>query len=317
MTSPLDLVRPAAVAAPDRAPSSRRRIAVVAAGVLAGFAAAVLWSAKLVDDLIGARVADGLLGDDAAHTTLTGGVTGAVFAFVIGLAGTFTACNIAAFSAVGPMLAADRRGITRLRSALTEVGWLSLGMVAVAAVYGAVGAAVGDGLPQLSTATVGHGMPVRIVQSMIVFAALGLVFLWLGLGAIGVVPDVLGRLSARRPHAPTVLMGALIGAFLIGRPYPLFFRLFQEAAHDHDPFFGALAFTLTAVGNIVVLAVAYLLLATIAGPAPWRWLAARPHRLATVTAVALLAGGSFMLFYWGVRLPARFDYGWFPASPWG
>jgi hypothetical protein len=29
----------------------------------------------------------------------------------------------------------------------------------------------------------------------------------------------------------------------------------------------------------------------------------------------LLIGGAFMVFYWGVRLPAQFDYGWFPQMP--
>jgi hypothetical protein len=40
--------------------------------------------------------------------------------------------------------------------------------------------------------------------------------------ALGLVRDPFGRLARRFPNAPMVFMGALIGAFLIGRPFALF-----------------------------------------------------------------------------------------------
>jgi hypothetical protein len=203
-----------------------------------------------------------------------------------------------------------------MRQALPRLGWLALGVVVTAALYGAVGAAFGTHIPQLSTNTVGHHVPLRLVQSVVVFTVIGVAFVWLGLAAIKVVPDPLRRLTARWPNAPLVVMGVLIAGFLIGRPYPLFFKLFRQAAETHDPLFGAGTFVLTALGNIAVLAVLFLALAAGAGGRLQRWLTARPGRLATVTAVALLVGGAFMVFYWGVRLPARFDYGWFPRMPW-
>jgi hypothetical protein len=201
----------------------------------------------------------------------------------------------------------------RMRQALPQIGWLSLGLMVVAAGYGALGAAIGDGIPQLSTQTVGS-MPIRLVQSAVVFTVLGLVFLWLGLAAIEVLPDPLRRLTARWPQTPMLVMGGLIGAFVIGRPYPLFFNLFQHAAKTHNPFYGALTFMLTALGNIVVLTV--LLLALSAGGRYQRWLYAKPGRIATLTTAAFVIGGAFMVFYWGVRLPAHFNYGWFPQMPW-
>lgn len=299
----------------DAVPAARKAV-VVTVGVLAGLALAVLWSARLVDDQIGVNVTGGVLGSDATTGAVSGGLAGALFAFVAGFAGTFTACNVAAFSAVGPMLNGRAGAAARMREALPRIGWLALGVVVTAGVYGGIAAAIGPGIPQLDTHTIGNGVPVRLVQSVIVFTVIGLAFLWLGLAAISVVPDPLRRLTARRPNTPLVVLGVLIGGFLIGRPYPLFFRLFQTAAKAHDPLFGAGAFILTALGNILLMALLFLALTAGVGGRYARWLAARPNRLATLTASALIVGGAFLVFYWGVRLPARFDYGWFPRMPW-
>lgn len=306
------LVAPDALARPG----APRRTVIIVSGVLLGLAVAVLWSPNLVDDQIGDNTATALLGHDAGKTALTGGLAGAVFAFVAGLAGTFTACNVAAFSAMGPMMRSDASAGGRARAAWQQVLWLGVGLVAISAVYGAVGAAAGTGIPQLSSATVGNHVPVRLVQSLVVFVVIGIAFVWLGLAAIDVVPDPLRRLSVRFPHAPSLVMGVLIGGFLIGRPYPLFFKLFRYAAQTHNPFYGALTFVLTAIGNVLLVAVLFLALTTGPGLRVRRWLVARPGRLATLTASALLIGGTFLIVYWGLRLPAYFHYGWFPKMPW-
>jgi hypothetical protein len=310
------LVRPPEAVAAAGSISTARKVAIVVFSVLAGLAVATLWSARLVDAQIGESVADSMLGHDAKVGAVGTGLAGGFFAFVAGLAGTFTACNVAAFSAVGPMMEPGSTARSRMRQALPRLGWLTLGVVVTAALYGAVAASFGTHIPQLRTDTVGHGVPVRLVQSIVVFTVIGVVFVWLGLAAVRVVPDPLRRLTARWPNTPLVVMGVLIAGFLIGRPYPLFFKLFRQAAETHNPLFGTGTFVLTALGNIVVLAVLFLALAAGAGGRLQRWLTARPGRLATVTAVALLVGGAFMVFYWGVRLPARFDYGWFPRMPW-
>lgn len=49
------------------------------------------------------------------------------------------------------------------------------------------------------------------------------VLVWLGLAALGVIRDPF----AQRPAARVVTLGALVGGFLIGRPYPLFNKLFH------------------------------------------------------------------------------------------
>lgn len=284
---------------------------LVAISLLVGLAVSILWSARLVDDEIGVNTANGILGHDSLTTGITGGVAGIIFAFTAGLAGTFTACNVAVFSAVAPLMEDAPTAVTRMRRTLRPVGWLTVGLVAVAGVYGAIGAAFGPSIPQLSTALVGK-MPERTIQSMVVFIVIGVVLIYLGLAAANVVPDPLRRLTARFSYTPQVVMGALIGGFLIGRPYPLFFKMFQYAASTHNPFYGALSFVLVALGNIVIMALLFLALSASRFQ---QWLSANPTRIAKFTAAALLIGGAFTFFYWGVRLPSHFGYGWFPSMP--
>lgn len=291
-------------------PSGRGRI--VLGGVVAGILLAVLWSYEFVDHVIGDNVANALLGHDAKATTISGTVAGLVFAFVSGLAGTFTACNVAMAASIGPMSQAGGAEATRsgLRSLLRPVGWLTVGMVAVSATYGVVGVLLGDRLPQLSTNMVG-GLPVRLIQSMVVFGLIGLVFVYLGLAALGVLPDPF----ARRPVGRVVLLGALVGGFLIGRPYPLFNKLFQWAVDTGNPLYGAGAFVLQSVGNVVVVAALFALVIVLTRGRFVYWLAGNPARTAAVTGVLLIALGVFMVVYWDVRLPAMFGHGWFPTMP--
>jgi hypothetical protein len=287
---------------------------VIGLSALAGLAVAVLWSAQLVDDDIGVNVANGILGQDAASATVTGTVTGLIFAFVTGIVGTFTACNVAVFSAIAPMVHGGPSPAGRFGRAFRPLGWLSLGAVVVAGGYGAVGALLGSRLPQLSTATIGAGhVPVRVLQSVAVFGVIGLIMLYLGLAAVGVVPDPLARATARWAPTRQLVMGALVGGFLIGRPWPLFHKMFQHAADTHDALFGAGTFVLVVVGNLVLMGLLFLLLSLSRFP---RWLGAKPSRVATVTAVALLVGGTFTFVYWGIRVPAHLGFGWFPTMPW-
>lgn len=288
-----------------------RRGPLVVVSMLVGLAIAILWSASLVDDDIGVNTANGILGHDSLTTSITGGVAGIIFAFTAGLAGTFTACNVAVFSAVAPLMGDAPTAATRMRRALRPMGWLTLGLVVVAGLYGAIGAASGPNIPQLSNTLVGK-MPERTVQAMVVFAIIGVTLIYLGLAAAGVVPDPLRRLTALFAHTPQVLMGAIIGGFLIGRPYPLFFKMFQYAASTHNPFYGALSFILIGLGNILIMTLLFLALSA---TRIQQWLRANPTRIAKFTSAALLIGGAFTFFYWGVRLPSHFGYGWFPSMP--
>jgi len=296
----------------------RRRWLVVGLSSLVGFLLTVVWSAEFVDQTIGATIADSILGHSAEETPIAGVAAGVAFAFTSGLAGTFTACNIAAFGAVAPLLGTVGSRWGRLVQALKPLGWMSLGMVTVSAVYGAVVGAVGTAMPQFSQADSVPGvLSGRSVQSMVVFGVVGLAMLYMGLSALGFVRDPFARIAVRFPHAQTVFMGALIGGFLIGRPYPLFRHLFRDAAESGNLLYGAAAFVLQSLGNIVIMAVLFLALAWFAGGRLHTWLSSRPGRLAVLTAVTLIVAGVFTFLYWDVRLLARREIiPWYPIAPW-
>jgi hypothetical protein len=286
---------------------------VIGISALIGIAIAVLWSAQLVDDDIGLNTANGLLGQNASSAALTSTVTSLAFAFVTGLAGTFTACNIAVFTAITPLVGHRSSLGGRLAQALCPLGRLALGAVVVASLYGGIGALLGDRLPQLSGATIGNHIPIRLVQSIVAFGVIGLIMIYLGLAALHVVPDPLARLTLRWPGARQVVLGVLVGGFLIGRPWPLFDKMFRHAASTHNALFGAATFVLIVLGNMIVMGLLFLLASFSNFP---RWLRATPTRAATATAVALLVGGTFTFVYWAVRAPSGFGIGWFPRMPW-
>ncbi|GAA2753529.1 hypothetical protein [Kitasatospora cinereorecta] len=301
-----------AVAAP-----TRRRWPLIVLSTLFGVFLSYAWSAKLVDDEIGFNTANALLGHDAHKTPIAGIATGVLFAFVSGLAGSFTACNIAVFGAVGPLVGQEASRSQRFLQTVKPLGWLAAGMIPVSAAYGALVGIVGTRMPQFSTAASKAGtISPRSAQSMIAFGLIALVMIVLGLASAGVVKDPLGPLTRRFPNARMVVLGALVGGFLIGRPYPLFRDLFRHAASTHNPLYGAFAFSLQSIGNVLVMAVLVLLLAYGTGGRLQRWMAAKPGRTAAVTAAAFLIAGVFTLVYWDVKVLGRLGYIWFPTAPW-
>lgn len=305
-------IKPVKSQSPTAIDSTRRNRALLI-GLLVGLAMAVLWSYEFVDTTIGKNIAKVGLGHDA-ETPISGLLSGAAFAFVTGVAGSFTACNIAVFGAVGPMVGQQESRRQTMRSMLRPLGWLVVGMLPVSALYGAIGAWWGTSIPQLSTDMVGT-MPVRLVQSSVVFGAIGLALLYLGLAELRLVPDPLAKLEQRHPNARLVVLGALIGGFLIGRPFPMFHKMFVYAAENNNPVYGASIFVLQSLGNMLLMAILFWLMIIAGRGALVRWMTAKPGRIATVTATTFLAVGVFTVIYWTVRVPAIFGYGWFPTMP--
>ncbi len=296
----------------------RRRGLIILMSLLGGFLLTMVWSAQFVDETIGDNIANTLLGHDAKATPITGIAAGIVFAFVSGLAGTFTACNIAVFGAMAPMLGGTGGRLSRLLNTLKPLGWLAVGMLVVSASYGAVVGLVGTAMPQFSTTPNSPGgLSPRSIQSMVVFGLIGLSMCYLGLASLGVVRDPFARIAQRRPNAPMVFMGVLIGGFLIGRPFPLFRQMFRDAAESGNPLYGAAAFSLQSLGNIVIMALLLLFLAYTVGGRLHRWLTANPRRITIIMAVALIVAGAFTFLYWDVRLLARREIiPWYPTAPW-
>ncbi|MFG2720611.1 hypothetical protein ACGFW5_20260 [Streptomyces sp. NPDC048416] len=294
----------------------RRRTLVVAVGCVLGFLLAYAWSPQLADDQIGFNTADAMLGHDALATPIAGVASGVLFAFVSGLAGSFTACNVMVLGAVGPLVGESalsrRESLVRIAR---PIGWLAVGMLPLSALYGALVGIFGTHMPQFSTAH-SPGLSPRILQAMIDFGVIGLVMIVLGLAAAGIVPDPLAAVSRRFRNAPLILMGMLIGAFLIGRPYPLFGQMFRSAAQHHNPLYGAAAFALQSLGNIVVMSLIVVVISLVLRGRSGRWLAAEPARVSALTASGFLIAGVFAVVYWDVRLLHLLGYMWFPTAPW-
>ena len=158
-----------------------RIVWLLVGSVALGLGLAIVWSPSFVDQTLGENGATTILGYNVTTTPITGVLMAIGFAFVSGLTGTFTACNVAGLSAIAPLSAGGR---TSLLSALRSLGWLALGTSVVAGLYGAIGALVGPNIPQLSQALVGR-FPIRLIQSMVVFGILGLVLVPMGLAALG------------------------------------------------------------------------------------------------------------------------------------
>lgn len=294
----------------------RRPWLVFLLSAVGGFLLTVVWSAEFVDQTIGNNVADTLLGREASETPIAGILSGVAFAFATGMGGTFTACNIAALGAVAPLVGTRPSLRTRLLGTLKPLGWLTVGVLAVSGVYGFVVGLVGTDMPQFSTAPSGDGLSSRNIQSMVTFGLIGLIFVYLGLAALGIVRDPLERVSQRFPHAHMLVMGALVGSFLIGRPYGLFRQLFRDAAESHNPIYGSVAFMLQSLGNIVIIALLFVILAVFAGGRVHRWLTARPGRLPIIAGAAFIVAGVFTFLYWDVRILERRDIIWYPTAPW-
>jgi hypothetical protein len=298
----------------DEAKSLRWWLILLSA--LGGLILAVVWSPRLVDSVIGGAVADPVVGGDARTVTITGTAMALLFAFITGVAGSFTACNIAVFGALAPMSAQSQSLGTRLSLLLRPIGWLALGAVAVAGLYGAIGVYIGESIPQLSNATIGESqLRVRSIQSGVVFTLIGAIMVWHGLAALKLVRSPLSRLFERRPAAELMFMGGLVGAFLVGRPFGMFRHLYEYAAGTDNPLLGFATFALQAIGNIVVVSLLFLAIALGTRGRFQRWLTAKPGRLARFTAASFVVAGTFFIAYWGVKLGYRADLWWWPTMP--
>lgn len=314
---PLSPLTPAAV--PGERVAHPLRIALLS--MLAGLILAIIWSPDLVDDVIGDGITNATFNTtDASEMSITGSILGAAFAFVTGVAGTFTACNVAVFGALAPMSAPEQTMGSKLKELLKPIGWLFVGAIAVAGIYGILGVYIDTWVPQLSDSRIGdpeEGLRYRSIQSAVVFGLVGIALIWRGLAALKLVKWPLQPLFDRRPRAEMVFMGGLIGAFVIGRPFGLFRHMYEYAGSTNNPFIGFTTFALQAIGNILLVALVFVAIMLISRGRFQQWLTAKPGRLAKFTAVSLIVGGAFFVAYWDLKLPYRagLDWAWI-VVPW-
>lgn len=270
------------------------RAVFIGLALVLGATLAVGWQYEFVDDVIGGGIAHALVGSDGPEAS--GWVGSLVMAGVAGLAGTFTACNVACFASMGPLAASGSGGTRRelLAHAARQLLLLGSGMLLVAGCYGVVAVLAGDSLPMLSEASVG-GAPARLLQASLVNTTLGV-----GLMAVA-VRYLMGR--PVRTARGMMLLGCLLGLLVVGRPYPMFREVLADAVGTGNVAVAAALLMLVALGNLALVAVLFLGVIAAAGPAIRRLSVARPHLLPAIGGCLLLALGTFSVAYWGVRIP--------------
>lgn len=273
-------------------------LTAVGGGVLiAGF-----WNYKLVDGFGRGFVATNTIGNPdqlATSFTTNGMLFGLIFAAVAGLAATFTACNCVVFAMLPGLACSADRSASR-RTALKALGRFAAGVLAVGVVYGLYVGTLGSGVNAFNA----HRLP----QAEIVFTALGgLMIAWsvIEFGFLHRITDrVPGRFRAwaSSPMTRATVMGLMVGSFAVGRPYPVFRDLLTYAAASHNPMYGALVMGVQGLGQIALMAAIFLLVIWLFGARLARWVTEKPNQPALITAIALMAGGSYFVFYWGLAL---------------
>lgn len=288
-------------------PGSKAQVgAAIAVAVVAGLLLAVFWQFEFVDKVIGQGVAKALLGRDASAGA--GWVGSVVMAVVTGLAGTFTACNVACFASLGPLAAERRTGPTRVelvRRAGAQLVWLAVGMMVVAAVYGAAAVLLARHLPMLSDGSIGP-VPARLAQASVINVVLGI-------GLVVVAARYLSGRGLPAGRRGPLVLGGLLGLLVVGRPYPMFREVLADAARSGNILQGSLLMVLVVLGNIALLSVLFLGLVALAGPALQQVTERRPRLILTVGGAVLLALAVFSIAYWGLRVPSMSGIGWFPT----
>jgi hypothetical protein len=294
----------------DAPATPQSRVAVAAfIAIAAGVLLALVWDPNFVDKVIGEGIAHLFLG--GVDVAGTGWLSVTAVATVTGLAGTFTACNVACFASLGPLAAAERGGRPSrwalVKRAAGQLGTLAVGQMIIAALYGAIVVLSAHSLPMLNDQTT-TGLPPRLAQASIINTVLGI-------GLVIVAARYLAGRALRPGRTGLLIFGALLGLLQVGRPYPMFRELLEQAAKSGNILGASGLMILVVIGNILLLSIVFLGLIAAAGPALQRLTTQRPRLVLIISGALLLALGIFSIAYWALRIPARFGIGWwFPNT---
>src|SRR4030095_2621816 len=153
-----------------------------------------------------------------------------------------------------------------------------------------------------------NARPVRFAQAGIVFSCLGVMMLLWGAIEFGLLDGLTSRgtrvTRAFFAQATTkaALMGMMIGAFAIGRPYPVFREFLLYTAQAQRPIYGAAVMALQGLGQVAVMVAAFLVILVLFKNRLRRWVETKPAQPGLVSAFALTAGGGYFLFSCGLSL---------------
>ncbi len=285
-------------------PNIRSRVLWAVCAIITGVLIAGFWNYHWVDGFGKEFVAGQTIGDTerlSGSFNEQGIGFGFIFAIVAGLAATFTACNCVVFAMLpGLACSSDAKGSPR-QVALKAFGVFTLAVLLVCFVYGAYVGSLGT--ERIATF---NERTNRLAQAQITFTILGgVMFVW-GLIAFGFLDRIIASLPSRLLHVfasplgKAALMGVLVGLFAVGRPFPVFRDFLAYAAASESSLYGGAVMVLQGIGQILVMALLFLLLLVPFSKRIASWASRHPGKLEQFSAAALLAGGSYFIFYWGL-----------------
>jgi hypothetical protein len=284
---------------------------IAAAVILAGF-----WNYHLVDgfgrDLVAAPAVGDTSGLGGAYAERGMGF-GFIFAAVAGLAATFTACNCVVFAML-PGLACSVDRHRPSRSPWRALGAFVGGVTVVCALYGAWVGLIGSGVEAMNA--------FRLTQAQVVFSGLGIAMLGWGALELGFLDGLTRRLPERvrtffgRVQTKAAVIGVFVGLFAVGRPFPVFRDFMAYAASSDSPLYGAGVMAVQGIGQILLMVLLFSLMVGFGGRKLMRWSSDHPHKPRLMSGLALLSGGAFFVFYWGLAFALDigrwgFKLGWY------
>lgn len=298
----------------------KKRIFYTLASIALAVLIAGFWNYHLVDGFGKDIIAGNTIGntsDLAGDYGSKGSGFGFIFAAITGLAATFTACNCVIFAMI-PGLACSVEGrSTSKREAWQALGCFVAGVLVITGFYGFfIGFLGAEGMEVL------NGRAVRLAQAQAVFSLLGGIMLIWGFLEMGFMDWLKNRFSetTRAFFAQTTtkasLLGILVGCFAIGRPFPVFREFLVYAASAGSPLYGAGVMMIQGLGQIAVMALLFGLMIWLAGQKIGKAAREQPHKFQMVSSVALITGGMYFIYYWGLAFVFNigqwgFKLGWY------
>jgi len=298
---------------------TRKRIFFALLMLVVGILIAGFWNYNLVDGFGHDIVAGKTIGNTetlAGTYSENGSSFGFIFAAIAGLAATFTACNCVAFAMI-PGLACATDQQNSKKSAISAIIAFVTPVMLIGATYGVfVGFLGPDGVSAINQ------RPVRIAQAQTVFSVLGVIMILWGFLELGFFKRITQQFSTvtrdffSSSTTKAGLMGVLVGLFAVGRPYPVFREFLTYAATAQSPTYGAIVMAIQGLGQVTVMLLLFSALIYFAGNKMMRWSTEKPHQPRLLTALALLGGGSYFVFYWGLAIAFGigrwgFKLGWY------
>jgi len=271
--------------------------------IITGIIIAGFWNFHLVDGFGRDFIAGRTIGDTGALAGAfgeRGGGFGFIFAAIAGLAATFTACNCVAFAMLPSLACSTDKQATR-KTAIRSIVAFITPVILVGAAYGIfIGFLGPDGVAAINE------RPVRLAQAQAVFSIIGVFMIVWGLLELGFLRGIIKHVSPltrdffRTASTKAAMLGLLVGLFAVGRPFPVFREFLTYAATAESPTYGALVMVIHGLGQIAVLLGLFFILVWFAGSRMMRWASEKPHQPRMLTALALLGGGAYFVFYWGI-----------------